>query len=124
MTPEAEHGRRSRRPWTIRLPGGGTLPVGRAVGLGLIVISSLLYAGLLAVPFLPLSLEGKAAASVALVVAGEAAFWTGGALLGRELVSKYRRMLDPRRWLRRTVGDDAPRAQRRADDVGSAGHDE
>ena len=37
----------------------------------------------------------------ALVILGEAAFWGGGALLGAEIVARYRRWLNPRHWFPR-----------------------
>ena len=71
----------------------------RTLGFVLIGLSLLLYGSLLLVPFTPLPIESKAAASAALVIAGEVAFWVGGLLLGKELVSKYRQRLNPARWL-------------------------
>jgi hypothetical protein len=83
----------------------------RIVGIALVGLSFVLYGALIAVPFLPLSLEGKVAVSSALVISGEASFWIGGFLVGRELVARYRRFLDPRRWPRRhrrSTDDGAP----------------
>jgi len=45
-----------------------------------------------------LSSKGKIALSSALVISGEASFWIGGLILGKEMVAKYRGVLDPRRW--------------------------
>jgi len=36
-----------------------------------------------------------------LVILGEMAFWVGGALLGAEVVARYRRWLNPRHWFSR-----------------------
>lgn len=82
---------------------------GRFVGFGLIGLSCLLYGGLLVVPFSPFPVEAKVALSGALVVCGEIAFWVGGILLGRELVSRYRRALNPLNWLRRGDRDSDPK---------------
>jgi len=73
----------------------------RNIGFFLVILSCVLYAGLLAVPFIPLDTGGKVAVSAALVALGEAAFWIGGVILGRELVVKYRQHLNPLRWFRR-----------------------
>jgi len=47
----------------------------------------------------PLSTAGKVALSSLLVVTGEASFWIGGFILGREAIGRWRGALDPRRWL-------------------------
>jgi hypothetical protein len=65
-------------------------------GLALVVLSGVAYMGLFAVPWLPLSLAGKSAAAVALVVGGEALFWLGVLIAGREIMRKYRHLLSPR----------------------------
>ncbi len=77
------------------------MPATRIVGFGLLGLSTLLYLALLAVPFTPLTFEVKVAVSAALVVGGEAAFWLGGLILGRELLSRYGRALNPLRWVAR-----------------------
>ncbi len=69
------------------------------IGVGLITLSCLLYAGLLVLPFLPLSLRSKLALSSILVITGEAAFWIGGLIVGKEVVTRYKQYLNPRRWL-------------------------
>jgi hypothetical protein len=74
---------------------------GRVFGFGLIGLSTLLYLGLFLVPIAPLSTEGKIALASAMVVGGEASFWIGGLLLGKELVTRYRRALSPMRWFRK-----------------------
>lgn len=83
------------------------MPSGRLVGFGLIGLSTLLYLGLFLVPFAPLSTEGRLALASALVVMGEVSFWVGGLILGKELVTRYRRRLNPLRWFRRD-GEDKP----------------
>jgi hypothetical protein len=77
------------------------MPSGRVIGFGLIGLSTLLYLGLFLVPFAPLPTEGKVALASGMVVGGEASFWIGGLLLGKEFVSRYRRALSPVRWFRR-----------------------
>jgi len=70
----------------------------RRLGLGLIGLSCLLYGGLFLVPMTSLSSKGKVALSSALVISGEASFWIGGLILGKEVIAKYRGALDPRKW--------------------------
>lgn len=64
----------------------------------LLVVSILLWAGVLGVPFLPLSGVWKVGVASGLAVAGEVAFWGAALALGREVVRRYRGFLDPRRW--------------------------
>jgi len=79
--------------------------LGRILGLVLVVLSTMAYLLLFGVPFLPVATEVKAGVSVALVVVGEVTFWIGAALLGRELVTRFRHALNPRTWLRRQKRD-------------------
>ncbi|MBN1322714.1 MAG: transporter suffix domain-containing protein [Methanotrichaceae archaeon] len=78
------------------LPGFGGRR--RWIGLALVGLSFLIYGMLLVVPVLSLSLDGKALLSVTIVVAGEAAFWLGAIILGREarsLLGFLRRLRRP-----------------------------
>lgn len=68
---------------------------------GTVVVPSLLWAAILAVPFLPLTTGGKIWASGGLAVAAEAVFWVSALLVGRKVARRYRRLLDPRAWLRK-----------------------
>ncbi len=65
---------------------------------GAFVILKLLYAAILAVPFLLLTTGQKIWVSVGLVVVAETIFLFSVFFLGREVVRRYRRYLDPRRW--------------------------
>lgn len=76
------------------------MPARRAVGVGLVGVSVLLYAAVPAVALTSLSVAAKAGISSVLVIAGEVAFWAGGVLLGMELLSRFRRVFRPRRWFR------------------------
>ncbi len=64
----------------------------------LVVVPSALYTAVPAVPFLPLSTGTKVLLASGLVVVAEAVFWGAALLLGKEVVSRYRRFLDPRAW--------------------------
>jgi hypothetical protein len=59
-------------------------------GIGLIVLSFILYGGILFLPFAPLSLELKGSAVMGLMIAGEGSFWIGAILAGKEAASSYR----------------------------------
>jgi hypothetical protein len=67
----------------------------------LVVVPGLFYAAVLGVPFLPLGTGTKIWLSAALVVAAEGTFVISALVLGKEVVSRYRRSLDPRAWFRK-----------------------
>lgn len=67
-------------------------------GIALVVISTILYGGLLALPFLSISTAAKLTATPLLILFGEVTFWVGGALLGKEVVARYKQYLNPCNW--------------------------
>lgn len=69
----------------------------KALGVGLIVFSGILWAALLAVPVLPLSSSGKGMVAGALLILAEVAFWVGLILVGKEYADKIKQI--PRRIL-------------------------
>lgn len=71
------------------------------LGVFLIAASFILYGGVLLVPFTSLSTGTKVAVGTALAVSGEVSFWVGGIILGKKLVTKYKRYLNPLGWFRR-----------------------
>lgn len=72
----------------------------RRLGFFLVVLSCLIYGCLLLVPATSLSTEGKVALSSLLIISGEASFWIGSLILGREAIRRLRGGLDPWRWIR------------------------
>ncbi len=66
---------------------------------GVFVVPSVLYTMLLMVLFLPLTTGQKLWVASGLVVAAEGTFLLSALILSREVVRRYRRFLDPRRWL-------------------------
>lgn len=70
----------------------------KKIGIYLIFLSFVPYLSIFIVPFLPLSGTAKAASISILVVMGEIMFWGGGIIVGKEVVSKYRRYFNPRNW--------------------------
>jgi hypothetical protein len=71
------------------------------IALGLVALSTALYAGLLGVPFLSLELATKAAIAGGLVAAGEGSFWLAAAIAGPGFVRRARTRLALGPWLRR-----------------------
>lgn len=73
-----------------------------ALVLGVFVIPTPPYAAIPAVASMTLPTGRKAAFSGALVVAAEGVFLLSALVLGREAVRRYRRYLNPRKWLGRS----------------------
>ena len=67
----------------------------------LLVIPGALYAAIPALVFLPLTMAQKIWLSSGLVILAEAIFWGAAIFVGKEAISRYRRYLDPRTWLRK-----------------------
>jgi len=77
-------------------------------GIALIIISTLLFTSLLAVPFLDADAKTKITITTVLIVLGEITFWVGGFLLGKELLNKYKSYLNPMKWFKKkTVPESA-----------------
>jgi hypothetical protein len=67
------------------------------LGLFLFIVSFIPWLAILfVVPFLPLDISQKTAIDVVLVVVAEVCFWLSVLLLGKEVVTKYRRYFNPR----------------------------
>ncbi|MFM9267577.1 transporter suffix domain-containing protein [Tychonema sp. BBK16] len=67
------------------------------IGLFLFVVSFLPWVAiLLIVPFLPIAISQKTAIDIILAIIAEVCFWLSVILLGKEVVTKYRRYLNPR----------------------------
>ena len=80
---------RSRRGWRTWV-----------LAFGVFVVPGLLYAAILAVPFLPLEIGPKIWASSGLVIGAEVTFLLSALVLGWEAVQRYPRIFDPRTWFR------------------------
>jgi len=74
----------------------------KKAGIALIILSCAFYGALLLVPFIPYTVGTKVIISSVLVFLGEASFWIGGFILGREIVMKYRKYLNPLQWFKKT----------------------
>ncbi|SFR01059.1 transporter suffix domain-containing protein [Desulfoscipio geothermicus] len=73
----------------------------RKLGAGFIVLSFILYGLILVVPFTPFSTGVKVGISTALAVTGEVSFWVGGLILGKEVVVRLKKYINPVRWFKR-----------------------
>jgi purine-cytosine permease-like protein len=69
----------------------------KKIGLFLFIVSFLPWLAILfVVPFLPLDITQKTTIDVVLAIVAEVCFWVSVLLLGKEVVTKYRRYLNPR----------------------------
>jgi hypothetical protein len=75
-------------------------------GIILIVLSTLLYASLIVLPFLDIPVSVKLGITPIVIIAGEIIFWIGGLMVGKEIIMKYRRFFNPLKWLKRKTADD------------------
>lgn len=67
-------------------------------GLFLVILSTLLFASLLIIPFLKIDNKDKISITTIIIIIGEIMFWTGGLLVGKEILSKYKSYLNPKNW--------------------------
>jgi len=70
-------------------------------GIILIALSAVFFGALLGVPFLDVASRQKITISTVLIVLGEISFWSGGILLGKELFSKYKALMNPVNWFKK-----------------------
>jgi len=70
-------------------------------GISLIILSTLLFLSLLAVPFIHVEGKAKITITTITIIIGEITFWVGGILLGKELFNKYKAYLNPKNWFKK-----------------------
>jgi hypothetical protein len=71
----------------------------------LILFSGILFGLIFVVPFLPLTLTQKGILVTILVAGMEIAWWVGVALVGKQVISKYSKQLNPMRWFKNNRGN-------------------
>lgn len=75
------------------------------VGIGLLIIYVLLWVSALIIPFTSLSTQVKAIVIPGCIVIGEILFLIGAVFVGKEVVAKYKKYLNPKNWRRKGEGD-------------------
>ena len=68
------------------------------IGIILIILSGILFGLIFVVPFFPVSLAQKGIFLSILVIGMEITWWVGVALLGKQLITRYRKQLYPCNW--------------------------
>lgn len=71
------------------------------VGIGLLIIYVLLWASALIIPFTSLSTQIKSIVIPGCIVIGEILFLIGAVFVGKEVVAKYKKYLNPKNWRRK-----------------------
>ena len=70
-------------------------------GIVLLIICVPAFLAIPVIPFLHIGNGAKVTISAILFVIGEATFWAGALLLGKELLSKYTSRFNPKNWFKR-----------------------
>lgn len=70
-------------------------------GIALLIICVVAFLAIPVVPFLNIGNEAKVTIAAVLFVIGEATFWVGALLVGKELLAKYTSRLNPKNWFKR-----------------------
>jgi hypothetical protein len=70
-------------------------------GVVLLIVCVLAFLASPVVPFLAIGEGSKVIVATVLFVIGEATFWVGAILVGKELVNKYTARLNPKNWFKR-----------------------
>lgn len=68
------------------------------LGVVLLILACLGWVAIALMPFAPLSLSMKATIVAAIIIGAEIMFWAGAVLVGKDVVQKYKRYLNPKNW--------------------------
>ncbi len=71
------------------------------LGIVLIIVSTLIFALLLVLPFIETTDKNKIFITTFIVVMGEIFFWVGSFFVGRQIVDKYKSYINPKKWFSR-----------------------
>ena len=70
------------------------------LGIILMIVCVVAFLAIPVVPFTKLESSYKITLTTVLFVIGEITFWTGGILLGKELLNKYKSRINPKNWFK------------------------
>lgn len=74
----------------------------KRAGIFLFVLSCILYGIAFIIPFTPFSANTKVIMATLFAISGEVAFWVSCIIVGKELMKRYRRYLNPVNWFKRS----------------------
>ncbi len=75
------------------------------IAIALITLSCILFGLIFVIPFLHLSITQKSIMVSALIIGMEITWWIGVALVGKQLIIKYIKYLNPQSWFSRKDKD-------------------
>lgn len=73
----------------------------RKLGIICVTLAFVFWGVILITPFLPYATTTKVVISSVFAVIGEISFWVGGFILGREVIARYRKYLNPFNWFKK-----------------------
>ncbi|MWV42711.1 transporter suffix domain-containing protein [Paenibacillus sp. HJL G12] len=73
------------------------------LGIGLLILSLLLWLVPVITPFTPLSTKIKASIITGSIIIAEIMFWIGALLVGKEVAAKFKSVLNPKNWRKHEV---------------------
>jgi hypothetical protein len=73
------------------------------LGISLMILSGFVFGSLLIIPFLNIDSKIKITATTVIIVIGEITFWSGGLLVGKEMLTKYKSYLNPKNWFKKKL---------------------
>lgn len=78
-----------KKNWKLRL------------GIIILIVSFATTPMILATPFLKIDNKLKIAITTGLIIVGNITFYSGGFLVGKELFSKYKSLMNPKNWFKK-----------------------
>ena len=75
--------------------------MGKEIGITLIIISFILWIFIFMISWFPISTTLKATIVTIFIILGEVFFWGGSALVGKDIVKKYIKDINPITWIRK-----------------------
>jgi len=73
------------------------------LGISLMILSGFVFGSLLIIPFLNIDSKTKITATTVIIVIGKITFWSGGLLVGKEMLTKYKSYLNPKNWFKKKL---------------------
>jgi hypothetical protein len=71
------------------------------LGIFLMIFSGVFFGATFIIPLFDLPTKTKIIASTASLVLMEIVFWSGGLLVGKELFTRYKKQMNPKKWFKK-----------------------
>lgn len=76
------------------------------LGILLMVLCIPFFLAIALFPFLNIEAKLKITLSTVSLIIGEVLFWSGGLLVGKELLTKYKRYFNPKKWFKKKLEEE------------------